>query len=146
MDGCCPRSNTKAKLMALWGMLQFSYINGVISLHIFISMVLNGPKEFTIYSSCSFLIGVKGFKIWWHIFQIFFSHIYQSFNFEVDLLSKIVVNGPDVNLFFEGVMEGLLSNKSTQVDSSHISLVQVDLKQIKYTIQTTFLDQIEMQV
>ena len=40
----------------------------------------------------------------------------------------------------------LLSDKYTQVDSSQISLVQVDLEQIKYTIQPTFLDQIEMQV
>ena len=40
----------------------------------------------------------------------------------------------------------LLSDKSTQADSSKISLVQVDLEQIKYIIQPTFLDQIEMQV
>ena len=40
----------------------------------------------------------------------------------------------------------MLSDKSTQADSSHISLVQVDLEQIKYTIKFTFLDQIEMQV
>ena len=40
----------------------------------------------------------------------------------------------------------VLSDKYTQSESSHISLVQVDLEQIKYTIQYTFLDQIEMQV
>ena len=40
----------------------------------------------------------------------------------------------------------MLSNESTQVDSSQISLVQVDLEQIKYTIKSTFLDQTEMQV
>ena len=40
----------------------------------------------------------------------------------------------------------LLSDKSTQADSSQISLVQVDLEQIKYTVKSTFLDQIEMQV
>ena len=36
----------------------------------------------------------------------------------------------------------LLSDKSTQADSSYISLVQVDLEQIKYIIKSTFLDQI----
>ena len=40
----------------------------------------------------------------------------------------------------------LLSDKSTQVDSSQVSLVQVDLEQIKYRIQPTFLDQMEMQI
>ena len=40
----------------------------------------------------------------------------------------------------------LLSDKSTQSESSYISLVQVDLEQIKYTLHPTFLDQIEMQV
>ena len=40
----------------------------------------------------------------------------------------------------------LLVDKSTQADSSQISLVQVDLEQIKYTIHPTFLDQMEMQV
>ena len=39
----------------------------------------------------------------------------------------------------------LLVAKSTQADSSYISLLQVYLEQIKYTIQPTFLDQIEMQ-
>ena len=39
----------------------------------------------------------------------------------------------------------LLVDKSTQADSSQISLVQVDLEQIKYIIQSTFLEQIEMQ-
>ena len=40
----------------------------------------------------------------------------------------------------------MLSDKSTKSESSQISLVQVDLEQIKYTIKSTFLDQIEMQV
>ena len=40
----------------------------------------------------------------------------------------------------------LLSDKYTQADSSQISLVQVDLEQIKYTIKSTFLYQIEMEV
>ena len=40
----------------------------------------------------------------------------------------------------------MLANKSTQADSSQISLVRVDLEQIKYIIQSNFLDQIEMQV
>ena len=40
----------------------------------------------------------------------------------------------------------LLLDEYTQADQSQISLVQVDLEQIKYTIQPTFLDQIEMQV
>ena len=43
-------------------------------------------------------------------------------------------------------VEVLLVDKYTQADSSQISLVQVDLEKIKYTIQPTFLDQIEMQV
>ena len=38
----------------------------------------------------------------------------------------------------------LLSDKFTQLESIQISLVQVDLEQIKYTIKSTFLDQIEM--
>ena len=38
----------------------------------------------------------------------------------------------------------LLSDKSTQSESSQISLVQVDLEQIKYIIQSTFLDQMEI--
>ena len=38
----------------------------------------------------------------------------------------------------------LLSDKSTQANSNQISLVQVDLEQIKYRIQPTFLDQMEM--
>ena len=37
----------------------------------------------------------------------------------------------------------LLSDISTLVDSSQISLVQVDLEQLKYIIKSTFLDQIE---
>ena len=41
--------------------------------------------------------------------------------------------------------QNLLVDKSTQVDSSQISLVQVDIEQIKYTIQPTFLDKMEMQ-
>ena len=40
----------------------------------------------------------------------------------------------------------LLVDKSTQADSSQISLVQVDLEQIKYIIQSTFLGQMEMLV
>ena len=40
----------------------------------------------------------------------------------------------------------LLSDKSAQLESSQISLVQVDLEQIKYIIQPTFLDQMEMPV
>ena len=40
----------------------------------------------------------------------------------------------------------MLSDKSTQADLSQISLAQVDLEQIKYTIQPTFLDQTKMQV
>ena len=40
----------------------------------------------------------------------------------------------------------LLSDKSTQSELSHISLVQVDLEQIKYKIQSTFLDQMELQI
>ena len=39
----------------------------------------------------------------------------------------------------------LTSNKSTQLESSQISLVQVDLEKIKYRIESTFLDQTEMQ-
>ena len=39
----------------------------------------------------------------------------------------------------------LLSDKSTQLESIRISLIQVDLEQIKYIIQPTFLDQMEMQ-
>ena len=39
----------------------------------------------------------------------------------------------------------VLSDKYTQADSSQISLVQVDLEQIKYTIKSTFLGQIEKQ-
>ena len=39
----------------------------------------------------------------------------------------------------------LLLDKSTQLESSQISLVQVDLEQIKYKIQPTFLDQMEIQ-
>ena len=39
----------------------------------------------------------------------------------------------------------VLSDKSTQSESSQISLVQVDLEQIKYIIQSTFQDQMEMQ-
>ena len=41
--------------------------------------------------------------------------------------------------------ELMLSDKYTQSESSHISLVQVDLEKIKYRIQPTFLDQMEMQ-
>ena len=37
-------------------------------------------------------------------------------------------------------------DKSTQAKSSQISLVQVDLEQIKYIIHPTFLDQIKTQV
>ena len=40
----------------------------------------------------------------------------------------------------------LLVDKSTQADSSQITLGQVDLEQIKYTIQPTFLDQLEIKV
>ena len=40
----------------------------------------------------------------------------------------------------------MLVDKSIQADSIQISPVQVDLEQIKYIIQSTFLDQIEMQV
>ena len=40
----------------------------------------------------------------------------------------------------------MLVDKSTQANSSQISLVQVDLEKIEYTIQSTFLDQKEMQV
>ena len=40
----------------------------------------------------------------------------------------------------------LLLDKCTQADSNQISLVQVDLEQIKYIIHPTFQDQIEMQV
>ena len=43
-------------------------------------------------------------------------------------------------------LPNLLLDKSTQADSSQISLAQVDLEQIKYIIQPTFLDQIEMKV
>ena len=43
------------------------------------------------------------------------------------------------NLKYYGYMD-----KYTQVDSRQISLVQVDLEQIKYIIQHTFLDQMEM--
>ena len=39
----------------------------------------------------------------------------------------------------------LLLDKSAQSELSHISLVQVDLEQIKYIIQSNFLDQSEMQ-
>ena len=39
-----------------------------------------------------------------------------------------------------------LSDESTQLESSQISLVQVDLEQIKYKIKYTFLDQMEMPV
>ena len=35
----------------------------------------------------------------------------------------------------------VLSHKYTQVDSSQISLVQVDIEQIKYRIHPTFLEQ-----
>ena len=40
----------------------------------------------------------------------------------------------------------LLLDKSTQLESSQISLMQVDLEQIKYKIQPTFLNYMEMQV
>ena len=40
----------------------------------------------------------------------------------------------------------LLVDKYTQVNSSEISIVHVDLEQINYKIQPTFLDQMEMQV
>ena len=39
----------------------------------------------------------------------------------------------------------VLLDKSTQSESRHISLVQVDLEQIKYIIQSTFLYQSEIQ-
>ena len=39
----------------------------------------------------------------------------------------------------------LLLVKSSQLESSHISLVQVEIEQIKYKIQSTFLDQTEIQ-
>ena len=43
------------------------------------------------------------------------------------------------------VSPNVLSDKSTQSESSQISLVQVDLEQIKYKIQSTFLNQTKMQ-
>ena len=39
----------------------------------------------------------------------------------------------------------MLLDKYTQANSSQIYLVQLDIEQIKYIIQSTFLDQIEMQ-
>ena len=39
----------------------------------------------------------------------------------------------------------MLVDKYTQADPSQISLVQVDLEQIKYRIQSNFLDQMEIQ-
>ena len=40
----------------------------------------------------------------------------------------------------------MLLDKSTQLESSQVSLVQVDLEKIKYTIKCTFLDQMEMEI
>ena len=49
------------------------------------------------------------------------------------------------SMLFSVWSPNFLVDKFTQMDSIQISLVQVDLEQIKYRIQYTFLDQIEMQ-
>ena len=49
------------------------------------------------------------------------------------------------SLMYENNLLRVLGDKSTQVDSSQISLVQVDLEKIKYIIQFTFLHQKEIQ-
>ena len=47
---------------------------------------------------------------------------------------------PVVTMFGPYAPFWVLSNKSTQANSSQISLLQVDLEEIKYTIHPTFLD------
>ena len=76
-----------------------------------------------------------------------FSHLLTISIFDLESQGFLEqINNAPTNRKSHALSRGVLLDKSTQEDSCHISLVQLDLEQIKYIIHPTFLDQTKMQV
>lgn len=97
-------SNTREELLALWGLLKFAYLKGIIHL-----MVVGDSKCIVDWASGKYQLNIMILNSWKEnilqlksLFQtIHFMHVHRHFNGEVDHLSKEALLNTEGFMFFE---------------------------------------------
>lgn len=112
-------TNTRAELLALWALLWFSNRLQVHSLHVFgdsMSIVDWAAGNCKLRSLPLHHWIVRTHRLIADFDQIFFKHIYRSFNTLADDLSKRVLLGDDGVLFAEEYLDNsFISSQQFQV-------------------------------